>query len=76
MTFSYGFKSLSIHIVRFHSQNRTGGGGGGGLKLFARQTYTYKGTLIKNGRGAYAPININPDYPPHAEGWGLAIHSR
>ena len=26
MTHSYGFKSLSIHIARFHSQSRIGGG--------------------------------------------------
>ena len=26
MTYSYGFKGLSVHIARFHSQIRTGGG--------------------------------------------------
>ena len=29
MTYRYGFKHLSIHIARFHSQSRTGGGWGG-----------------------------------------------
>ena len=26
MTYSYGFKDLSVHITRFHSQSRTGWG--------------------------------------------------
>ena len=28
------------------------------------------------GVACNAPINANPDYPPHEEGWGLVIHSR
>ena len=41
------FKGLSIHIVRFHSQRRTGGG------AYSRDKNICAGTLAENGRGAY-----------------------
>ena len=47
MTYSYGFKGLSIHIARFHCQSRTGGG------AYSRDKNTSAGSLAENGRGAY-----------------------
>ena len=45
MTYSYGFKGISIHIARFHSQSKTGGG------AYLRDENTCAGTLAETGRG-------------------------
>ena len=42
------FTGLSIHIARFHSQNKTGRGG-----AYSQDKNTCTGTLAENGRGAY-----------------------
>ena len=46
MTYSYVFKGLSIHIARFHSQNRTGGGG-----LIRKTKIPVQELWLKMGKG-------------------------
>ena len=49
-----GFKGLSIHIARIHSQSRTWGGG-----AYSQDKNICAGTLAVNGRGAYTPEGVH-----------------